>query len=75
MVTVEMWEMNLWQLLEEVENKNLFNRWRVNYFLWKKVLLVYLGDFWLMTLFSGMWDPYLWEELSDSDEDSLLNSL
>lgn len=67
--------MNLWQLLEEVENKNFLNRWTVNYFLWKKVLLVYLGDFWLMTLFSGMWDSYLWEEVSDSDEDGPLNSL
>lgn len=68
-------EMNLWEVLEEAEDKN-FSNWRlVNYLLWKKVLLLHCGDFWLMTFFLGMWDPYLWQGFRDSDDDEALSVL
>lgn len=43
-------------------------------YVWKKVLLVYLSDFWLMTFFLGMWEIYTWgdymfyEEFDDDYE-------
>lgn len=63
--------MNLYEV--ELRNKNLFNWSQENSVLWKKVLLVYLSDFWLMTFFLGMWEIYTWgdymfEEFDDDYE-------
>lgn len=63
--------MNLCEV--ELRNKNFFN-WSQENSVWKKVLLVYLSDFWLMTFFLGMWEIYTWgdymfyEEFDDDYE-------
>lgn len=61
--------MNLCEV--ELGNKNLFNWSQENSVLWKKVLLVYLSDFWLMTFFLGMWEIYTWGDymLEEFDDD------
>lgn len=49
----------------ELKENNFANWEKVNYLLWKEVLLISVGDSLLTTFCSGMWKTYLWVELED----------